>query len=140
MTRILSKGVYSGKLVVSKSCNRTGFGRFNGNNRSGPGRIYGIQRKITIFRYRDLALLPYCKLFSYGIGGKTLKWINVFLCYRLQSVVVNGVKSDWTPVVSGVSLDGHGNGGRSMKISDKRCHRSNFVIFTLIFCQKPLDQ
>ena len=24
------------------------------------------------------------KLFSYGIGGKTLKWINAFLCYRLQ--------------------------------------------------------
>ena len=24
------------------------------------------------------------KLFSYGIGGKTLKWINAFLCYRQQ--------------------------------------------------------
>ena len=35
------------------------------------------------------------KLFSYGIGGKTLKWINAFLCYRQQRVVVNGVKSDW---------------------------------------------
>ena len=42
------------------------------------------------------------KLFSYGIGGKTLKWINVFLCYRQQRVVVNGVKSDLAPVVSGV--------------------------------------
>ena len=40
------------------------------------------------------------KLFSYGIGGKTLKWINAFLCYRKQRVVGNGVKSDWTPVVS----------------------------------------
>ena len=28
------------------------------------------------------------KLFSYGIGGKTLKWINTFLCYRQQRVVV----------------------------------------------------
>ena len=42
------------------------------------------------------------KLFSYGISGKTLKWINVFLCYRQQRVVVNGVKSDgpcciWCP-------------------------------------------
>ena len=35
------------------------------------------------------------KLFSYGIGVKTLKWINAFLCYRQQRVVVNGVKSNW---------------------------------------------
>ena len=34
--------------------------------------------------------------------GKTLKWINAFLCYRQQRVVVNGVKSDRVPVVSGV--------------------------------------
>ena len=33
-----------------------------------------------------------------------LKWINAFLCYRQQRVVVNGVKSDWAPVVSGVIL------------------------------------
>ena len=39
------------------------------------------------------------KLFSYGIGGKTIKWIDAFLCYRQQRVVV---KSDWAPVVSGV--------------------------------------
>ena len=34
------------------------------------------------------------KLFSYGIGGKAIKWIDAFLCYRQQRVVVNGVKSD----------------------------------------------
>ena len=41
-------------------------------------------------------------MFSYGIGGKTLKRINAFLCYKQQRVVVNGVKSDLAPVVSGV--------------------------------------
>ena len=41
-------------------------------------------------------------MLSYGIGDKTLKWINAFFCYRQQRVVVNGVKSDLAPVVSGV--------------------------------------
>ena len=39
------------------------------------------------------------KLFGCGIGGKTLKWIDSFLCYRQQRVVVNGAKSDWAPVL-----------------------------------------
>ena len=39
------------------------------------------------------------KLFSYGIGGTTLYWINAFLCFRQQRVVVNGIKMDWAPVV-----------------------------------------
>ena len=43
------------------------------------------------------------KLFSYGIGGKTLEWINAFLWFRQQRIVVNDAKSDWAPVVSGVT-------------------------------------
>ena len=42
------------------------------------------------------------KPFGCGIGGKTLNWIDSFLCYRQQRVVVNGAKSDWAPVLSGV--------------------------------------
>ena len=42
------------------------------------------------------------KLFSYGTDGKTLKWIDSFLCFRQQRVFVNGVKSDWAPVLSRV--------------------------------------
>ena len=42
------------------------------------------------------------KLFSYGIGETTLNWINAFLCFRQQRVVVNSSNSDWAPVVSGV--------------------------------------
>ena len=41
------------------------------------------------------------KLFCCGIGGNTRKWIDSFLCYRQQRVVVNGAKSDWAPVSSG---------------------------------------
>ena len=42
------------------------------------------------------------KLFGCGIGEKTLKWIDSFLCYRQQRVAVNGAKSDWAPVLPGV--------------------------------------
>ena len=38
-----------------------------------------------------------CKLYGYGIGGKTLKWKDSFPCFRQQRVVVNGVKSYRAP-------------------------------------------
>ena len=41
-------------------------------------------------------------LFSCGISGCTLLWIDSFLCQRKQRVVVNGCSSDWTCVTSGV--------------------------------------
>ena len=43
-----------------------------------------------------------CKLHGYGISGKTLVWIDSFLCNRQQRVVVNGAKSQWAPILSGV--------------------------------------
>ena len=43
-----------------------------------------------------------CKNYGYGISGKTLVWIDSFLCNRQQRVVVNGAKSQWAPVLSGV--------------------------------------
>ena len=42
------------------------------------------------------------KLFGYGFGGETFRWIDSFLCYRIQRVVVNGETSEWAPVLSGV--------------------------------------
>ena len=33
-----------------------------------------------------------------------MKWIDSFLCFRQQRVVVNGVKSDWAPVLSEIRL------------------------------------
>ena len=48
-------------------------------------------------------LLLKSKLFGYGIGGKTLRWIDSCLCYRTQLSVVNGdTNSEWAPVLSGV--------------------------------------
>ena len=42
------------------------------------------------------------KLFGYGIGRKTLRWIDSFLCYGTQQTVVNGETLEWAPVLSGV--------------------------------------
>ena len=42
-----------------------------------------------------------CKLIGYGIRGKTLLWIDFFLCSRQQRIVTNEAKSKLAPVLSG---------------------------------------
>ena len=42
------------------------------------------------------------KVEAYGISGKILNWLRSFLDGRLQRVVVNGQKSDWNTVISGI--------------------------------------
>ena len=42
------------------------------------------------------------KLQAYGIHGKLLRWINQFLVGRKQRVVVEGEKSEWKEVISGI--------------------------------------
>ena len=42
------------------------------------------------------------KLQACGIEGQLLEWLKAFLTDRRQRVTVNGAKSDWVPVTSGV--------------------------------------
>ena len=42
------------------------------------------------------------KLSHIGIMGQNLNWISAFLTNRTQRVVLNGSKSSWAPVESGV--------------------------------------
>lgn len=42
------------------------------------------------------------KLWSYGVRGKLLEWIRAFLVGRRQRVVIQGSKSVWVPVTSGI--------------------------------------
>ena len=42
------------------------------------------------------------KLFSYGIRGNILKWVESYLTDRYQYVVYNGVQSNHLPITCGV--------------------------------------
>ena len=42
------------------------------------------------------------KVHCFGISVQVLAWLEAFLIVRKQGVVVNGVKSDWAPVISGI--------------------------------------
>jgi hypothetical protein len=76
--------------------------------------IIGVNEQTDIFildfeKAFDTDTVPHeqlkAKLYRYGIlTGKTLMWIDSFLCYRKQCVhvVVNGTKSKWSDVESGV--------------------------------------
>ena len=42
------------------------------------------------------------KLHTYGIRGQVYEWIKEFLNKRKQRVIINGSKSDWRNVTSGI--------------------------------------
>ena len=42
------------------------------------------------------------KLHSYGMRGRTLRWVESFLSCRLQRLTMNGTQSSWHSVTSGV--------------------------------------
>ena len=59
--------------------------------KNGHGVFYMVRYIHLYWTLKMPLTLPLCKLFSYGIGGKTMKWIDAFLCFRQQKVVVNGI-------------------------------------------------
>ena len=71
-----------------------------------------LSKNMQIEKKADLILLELSKAFTheklisklyfYGIRGKTLNWVKVFLDSRSRAVVLNGVKSDKIAVSSGV--------------------------------------
>ena len=70
------------------------------------------------------------KLFSYGIGGKTLKWTDSFLYFRQQRVVVNGVKTDWASVVCPTGL----RSWSFVVLSVHKWHLIRYWVWNKTFC------
>ena len=60
--------------------------------------VLDFSKAFDVVRHRRLL----GKLHHCGIEGLTLAWIESFLSGRSQRVVVDGVCSDWSPVLSGV--------------------------------------
>ena len=61
-------------------------------------RNFGLSKAFASVPHHRLLL----KIEAYGIRGTTLQWIRAFLTDRRQRVVLNGAKSSWQPVISGV--------------------------------------
>ena len=57
----------------------------------------------TVPHKRQLA-----KLEGYGVTGKCLAWMKVFLNGRKQRVIINGEESSWEDVTSGMHTSGVG--------------------------------
>ena len=42
------------------------------------------------------------KLYNYGISGHIFNWVNDFLGYRKQSMIINGSTSKWKYITPGI--------------------------------------
>ena len=69
--------------------------RYHRNQQKSPG-----NHRITVNSVPHKRLI--LKSERLGITGNLLRWIKTFLSERKQTVVLNGISSDWTDVISGV--------------------------------------
>ena len=74
-----------------------------------------IAKNIDKKKQTDAAILDFAKAFDkvphqrlllklhyYGLNEQTIKWINNFLSFRHQRVIIDGTESNYLPVTSGV--------------------------------------